>query len=241
MDNPLQNKLLHYTQEPPQRIWDAVASALDEGINPLQDKLHDVEVAPPLTAWDKISSALDEQPQARVVPFYQRFRRPLHYTSAAAIIVLVAVAVTLLIGKRTESESVTAVPGTSHSKLQQALKDAIKLDSDEGATAAHSTTLPQQHNASATTTPGKTPKKQNNKKGLTKYIVVNTEDGDSMRISKKVVPLVACAEANIQCREQIEKLQRRVAATAVSADFTGLLEMLHNLRDNSTNNGPNQN
>src|SRR5690242_2547379 len=105
MSSPIQNKLLHYEVPPPAGNWEKIAASLDE-VHPgsLSEKLYHFEAAPPQDIWQKINQKLSSKNQARVIPFYVRYRRPLKYSGAVAIFIFAAVLVSLLVSKKTESE-----------------------------------------------------------------------------------------------------------------------------------------
>jgi hypothetical protein len=107
MSSQLQNKLFNYEVRPRKEVWDDIATSLDETISPsLSEKLYRFQETPSPAIWQKIISKLDVPLAERstVVPFHIRYRRPLKYSGAAAILIFLAVVTSLLISKRTESE-----------------------------------------------------------------------------------------------------------------------------------------
>ena len=110
MSTPLQNKLSEYAPQPPQKVWDAVARALEENSVAFPKKLNRFEVAPPSGVWEKISQQLSD-PAASV----NTVRRPnkfLQYSAAAALLFAV-LATTLLINQKTSPTVVATTPPAS--------------------------------------------------------------------------------------------------------------------------------
>ena len=64
------------------------------------------------------------------------------------------------------------------------------------------------------------------------YMIYTDEDGHAMKLPKKLYEAFECATREIACSRKIKDLQQRVASSAVSSDFTGVLEMLRNLQEN---------
>ena len=128
MSNQLQYKLLNYEVPPPEGVWNKIAASLNENVSlTLSEKLYQYEEEPSSLVWQSISSQLDNSisKQAKVVPFYIRYRKPLKYSGAVAIFIFLAMITSLFISKKTESE----VPpqGISNTSTQ---KDTLKPSSD---------------------------------------------------------------------------------------------------------------
>lgn len=66
-----------------------------------------------------------------------------------------------------------------------------------------------------------------------RYLVYSKDEGHAVRLTKKVFNLIACDAEDLYCQQQLRQLQQRIAATApMSADFTGMMEMLRRLGEN---------
>ncbi|MGZ5286763.1 MAG: hypothetical protein ACXWB9_06245, partial [Flavisolibacter sp.] len=65
-----------------------------------------------------------------------------------------------------------------------------------------------------------------------KYMTYTDDEGYVSRLPKKLYDIFECATRELICRQKISDLQSRVASSAVSSDFTGVLEMLRNLQEN---------
>ena len=83
-----QEKLYHFESMPAEKNWDKIAIALDEHTTPYADRLFHFEETPPLNIWTKLQDELENgvQEPAKVVPFFQRYSRPLKYVTAAAVL-----------------------------------------------------------------------------------------------------------------------------------------------------------
>src|SRR5215510_8196786 len=105
MSNQRQHKLAQYEVAPPAGTWDAIMDALEHQSSAGAGKLQSYEAAPQSHLWQHIEEELDadQETQPKRIPLYRRLAQPLRYGSAAAILVLVAVATTLLLQKNTGS------------------------------------------------------------------------------------------------------------------------------------------
>lgn len=65
-----------------------------------------------------------------------------------------------------------------------------------------------------------------------KYMVYSDEDGNAMRVPKKLFEIMSCVKEEILCQQQVQQLQSKFASYVTSNDFTGLMEMLRNMKEN---------
>lgn len=254
MSNTFQNKLLNYTQKPPQKVWDVIATALDkETSSTLSHKLYHFKEMPPEPAWQKIKSQLDAIAEpVKVVSFYNKYRRPLRYSAAAAILVFLAITTSLLITKKTKTEGIaqTGIPLTtsqnspfiipsqpheatntitsanvSNEENVQGKKPAFKL-------------LPQKTVNFYTAVKKLFPKVVERKHtivsdaSIDKYMIYSDEEGNAVKLPKKLFDFFSCAAEEIACKEKMQLLQQKFATTSLSTDFTGILELLKNIKEN---------
>ncbi|HYK56420.1 MAG TPA: hypothetical protein VEV15_08050, partial [Flavisolibacter sp.] len=113
MSTQLQNKLWHYAPEPPQKVWETIASLLDEKTEAgFPKKLYEFEASPSPLAWDKIKTRLDVPSPAKVVPFFQKHKKLIQYSAAAAVVIFLAITTTLLIENKPGSATVATTPAT---------------------------------------------------------------------------------------------------------------------------------
>ena len=62
------------------------------------------------------------------------------------------------------------------------------------------------------------------------YMVYSDEDGFALRVPKKFFDLVYCKDGDDLCKERIRQLQKKMASTATTTDFGGVLEILRQLQ-----------
>ncbi len=62
------------------------------------------------------------------------------------------------------------------------------------------------------------------------YMVCSDDDGNALKLPKKLFSLVRCKDGDGSCKERIRQLQQKLASPAITADFSGVLEMLQQLQ-----------
>lgn len=256
MSSQLQHKLLHYEVPPPAGVWDKIAVSLDENVAlTLSEKLYRYEEEPSELVWKNISSQLDSSvpEQARVVPFHVRFRRPLKYSGAVAIFIFVAVLTSLFISKKTESEvpaegfsgNITAKKG-SERPSDSSRKDNPVAQSEQKSRPeafigkSKVSRIRQEVYRSANSSsfesflPQQAEKNEivSSSASSDKYMMYSDEDGNVVRLPKKLFNAFACPTNDVICRQHLQQLKEKFAQSAMTADFTGLLQILKSLQEN---------
>lgn len=211
MNNSFQNKLLNYEATPAPEVWNKIAASLDDTSQMLSQKLYAFEQTPSQNVWEKINSNLDSSSdkETKVVPFFTRYRRPLKYSGALAIFILIAVVTTLLISKNTVSE----VPQQTMNK--QKLNE---LKSDSVTNKVSAITI---QNRLLTY-----------KEAPDNHLVFTTLDSQTFRLPKKMLNELICIENDVACKAKIQKLQQKIALTSFASDFFGVVDILKNVREN---------
>jgi hypothetical protein len=256
MNDQIQNKLLQYEAQPPDRTWDEIAAALDSGAGTFADKLYRFEQTPRDTAWQKIHAQLDARPAA--IPFHKRYSRPLKYSATIAAMVVIAVLLSLLISKKTVSEGVaTTIKQTPASRNGNNISTAPQNTEEQKqiSIARLNTNKHVGHiklsAAKASFWLGPEPTLRpvamlNNivpevaerstaidySTPVDKYMMYSDGDGNPIRLPKKLYDAFACATDRINCKQKIKRLQEQAAAAAMSTDFTGILDVLNKLEEN---------
>jgi hypothetical protein len=256
MSNKIQIKLMQYEAPPPPELWNRIADSLDEHMSPItQEKIFSFEQKPPSSVWSKISKALDNK--AAVVPFYRR--RSVHrYSAAAAVFIAIAITTSLLISKKTQSDA--GIPSTSVILKKERLtehpdnnqKKTIASETSSLITASlvrsNEYSIPKRnilnkerlhHILQSVTFSNLFPAQAEPKPQVpqtdsidNKYIVYSDEEGNAFRVPKKVFDLFSCALRDVQCKQRLNSLREQIASGSLSADFTGILDMLNNLKEN---------
>lgn len=260
MSTQLQNKLLHYAPEPPEKVWEAIVNSLEESASPLSEKLYHFEATPSTEVWDKINSQLDAVRFAKVVPFLHRYKKVVRYSTAVAVVTFLAITTTLLIGKQTQSETTSqqaqVQQPTSNSKTSAAptQKDGsngevflanigeTKINTQPSTASEKRNVLhrlrPPFQLASVEVGENFVPEAAEIKQTVNtdlpveKYMVYSDADGNAMKLPKKLFDFISCVQEDVNCKQQLQQLQQKFASTALTTDFTGVLELLKNLKEN---------
>jgi hypothetical protein len=255
MSSQLQNKLLHYEVQPPEGVWNKIAASIEENFSPsLSEKLYEYEQVPAPGVWQNIVSQLDTPTvkETKVVPFYIRYRRPLKYSGAVAIFIFLAVLTSLLISKKTESEfpaegivQNNAVKNNSQKAFSNSDRDDSsikeKKDSNPGRLIAKSKASKRQQEEtekSLSFAENLLPRQAERSEMVhtsidaDKYMIYSDEDGNVVRLPKKIFSAFACPTEDFICRQRLQQLREKFAASATTADFTGLLQILKSLQEN---------
>ncbi|MGN6165420.1 MAG: hypothetical protein ACTHOF_12860 [Flavisolibacter sp.] len=257
MSNTFKDKLLQYAPEPPQKTWDEIAKSLDSATPILSNKLYQFETAPPAGVWDRINNKLNNNQAAKIVPFFQKQKNVLRYAAAAAILLLVVVAAVFFNQKEEMGNIAINVPTEQQSKKNNINADASVPDlgskntlmaetkTDKNNILKNFEEQSQLHHLPSQTQlgsveiaknfiPETAEQKQtvNAAAAIEKYMVYSDDDGNAMKLPKKLFDFVSCVKENILCKEEMMQLQEKFATADFSNDFTGVLEMLKNLKEN---------
>ena len=65
-----------------------------------------------------------------------------------------------------------------------------------------------------------------------KYMIYSDGNGNAIRLPKKIFSAFACPTDNFDCKQRLQELREKFAASATTADFNGLLEILKSLQEN---------
>jgi hypothetical protein len=261
MSSELQHKLLHYEVAPPEQVWDKIAASLDQDIPfTVSERLLQFQQTPPPSAWTAISKQLDHpQRHAVVLPFFKRYRRPLKYAGATAAMVVLAVLVSLMVSKKTESEvsiqGQTKVPASrpqqtndtappqQPEEINTLMARAGKPAKSQGISFYRGAVMLEPMNMISEVAhmeqffPGLAapthalPSRDLSSK-YDNYMVYSDDEGHAVRLPKKMYDAIACPNDDLICKQRIKYLQQQVSSAAVTADFTGLLEILNNMKEN---------
>lgn len=239
MESNLPTKLQQFSADPPEEVWSRIANALEESF---PERLFRYEELPPADAWQAIAKELAERDEPRVVPFFKRFRTALRYAAVACFIAVVLVTITLTV-KRTEAGALeagskTTVPekasSTEQDKVPQGLTQQVTEESKTASQQqSHSTSAPETAHATTSTRNSDSSNPENiqaNFSSLNNYVFFNDDDGIRRKVSKKLAGMVNCKDSDIACQERLQALRQKLAATAMTTDFMGILEMLRQLQ-----------
>ncbi len=234
MNNYLQNKLLQYKITPPESVWDNINSALDEELTGT-DKLYNFEQQPSSLIWKKLTSQLDADSLSgnKTTPFFKLYQKPLRYISAAAIIAIVAITITLLVNKSALTNELVYHPAVKENDPEPLkIKENIPENNvDKKSNGQNLATIPNDADAQSS--------HSNSFIKNSRYLTVANQKGNSVRLSQKALRVFNCAENiaavnNSRCKENIQSLQQKMATSLVSpsGDFAGLIDMIKRLEEN---------
>lgn len=255
MSSQLQNKLLHYEAPPPEGAWNKIAASIEENISvSVSQKLYQYEEEPSSAIWKNIVVQLNsESPEkTKVVPFYSRYRKPLQYSGAAAIFIFLAVLTSLLISKKTESE--LPAEGIVQNNLikQDSAKTPVDTENNNSSAPEKENRKPEPIIAKSKTSKGHQtetqssisyiesflPRQAERNESMNpsiyadKYMIYSDDEGNVIRLPKKIFSAFACATEDLICKQRLQKLREKFAASATTADFTGVLQILKSLQEN---------
>ncbi|MFN2457447.1 MAG: hypothetical protein ABR502_04525 [Chitinophagaceae bacterium] len=147
------------------------------------------------------------------------------YISAAAILILLATGVTYLFISRSNSD---VAQNSSHSKTDSpVVKPSLVIPDTQAITSPNNS---QENNDISKSDNGV------NSKLYARYTTYTNENGNTVRLSKKLYPVFDCADkstalSNKRCKENIQSLQRKMASSAISPsnDFASIIDMIKSL------------
>src|SRR5215207_5263816 len=108
MNSDLQNKLFQYEANPPGKVWDKIADALDNDTElSFPKRLFNYKENPTAQSWKNIESALEESntPSIRVIPL-NKFRKQIGFIAAAASILIAVFFISTFGDKKTSAGAV---------------------------------------------------------------------------------------------------------------------------------------
>lgn len=260
MSSKLQNKLLNYQPEPPAGAWDAIAAALDNApAVPYSEKLFHFEQAPPPAAWSKIEAALDAEAPAKVV---RMGKGRWIAAAAAVLVLAFSATTFVMNRQSGSNSGTASGPTVQRSTPTPVSTDTTTLDTEitpqeETVTQAPpetaTITAPSPARSIATARPIKRRpviaaaalgpslprwEKAERRQQLQfsvpadRYMVYSDGKNSPVKLSKKMFDVFSCAQEDLRCRERIQSLQQKIANAAMASDFTGMLDLLNQLREN---------
>lgn len=256
MNSDLQNKLYHFEADPPNEVWNRIDDALGAG-HTFPQRLYQYEEQPPLQNWEAIETSLEKANESFKVFPITKYKKPVRYIAAAASIIVAVVLITNLTdGKNragaaiggTETTVTTNQTAILPSDKKPELYDASSktdvamnfsnekekpLQNHERKifTIIHPQALRPYFSVSKNFIPGKADKDALfDFSVLDSYMVYSDGDGNAMKLPKKLFSFVNCQDGDESCKERVHQLQQKMAFSATTTDFTGILEILRELQ-----------
>ncbi|WP_018630928.1 hypothetical protein [Niabella aurantiaca] len=238
---PLGQRLQALETTPPPAVWDHIREHLEEehSFTGVAERLQTLEVMPPAAAWDQIDAALKtDMPATKQAPVKRGAFNWSKYAVAACIAGLLAFALFHLANKpdnNTKDILAKIFDGKKDSSkppvaLQQPKTGPAALPHSEagGSLALND---PPVKPVQIRTASGNTYKTtvEKNKAIQGRYIMLMTEDGNVVRMSKKLGNMADCIageNASEDCNYQIEQWQKEMAKAPVAATPDNFLDIL---------------
>jgi hypothetical protein len=255
MSNPIQNKLLNYEVQPPEDVWDKIAASFEDVSHSLAEKLFQYEEAPSAAVWKNIEGQLNEA-ERKPISIFSRQRKLFRYSGAAAAFIVIAISVSLLISKKTESELSAAGITSNKTTTKDTTKKTDQKQDEAESNSVSQTTIDKDTQLLTASKTKTTHSKKNETEGTLsmrdnylpekaqkayvsnssftsdKYMIYSDGEGNAVRLPKKIFNAFACPTGNADCKQRLQMLREKFAESAVTADFTGLLEILKSLQEN---------
>lgn len=237
-------KLQHLQIAPPPSAWERIAAELNEeaSFNIISKKLGDLSVVPPSHVWHKIETSLDK-PETKIVAMQPVKNRLIKYAAAACVIGLLGFfGYRLFESSSKDTDRLIQIAAQNNSVQQHtAAKTSPNVINTQGKQSNTQKTVSEPVSAASNTNAGmaviKTPlgnaysttlEKNRDIKG--RYIVLMTDDGNVVRMSKKLGNIADCIAGESPdeaCNDQITQWQKELAVSNPD-NFLNLLEMASN-------------
>lgn len=255
MTESFKHKMQQWAPKPPQEVWEAIEARLDEQL-PFAQKLYEFEATPPAAIWEKIAEQLPAKNEGAVV----RKLKWTKWAAAAAVLFVVITGYYFLNPRKdlapltvstgsvlpVPKQETDEVPQTQHNQTPSANNIAVVTSGTEQSVAK--STHPR-HSFSrlkelamdderAIVSTSFIPDHVTSTSSIAfsdvveKYMVYSDDDGNAMRVPRQLFESISCIRDEIACKKKKALLQAQLAATTLSTDFTGVLEMLSHLKEN---------
>ena len=63
-------------------------------------------------------------------------------------------------------------------------------------------------------------------------MIYSDDDGNAIRLPKKIFSAFACPTEDLICKRRLQQLREKFAASAMTTDFNGVLQILKSLQEN---------
>lgn len=246
----LSQKLQNLQVAAPVLAWENISGELDDekSFEIIGKKLSSVAVAPPADVWGKIQENLSitlpvTKKEAPVIPLKIRISK---YAAAAAVIGILVLSAYFLAQRSSQdvdtiqksfADNTSVIKSADQPIAKADLQDKIKLQKTsivaDSAQRHAALPLASQNEGVLTTSNGNSYSTtvEKNREVDGRYIVLMTEEGNVVRMNKKVSGMADCIageDVSQECNNKIEEWQKELAAMPVLAspdNILGLLEL----------------
>jgi hypothetical protein len=255
MNSNFQDRLKNFEVDPPPGLWNKIGSMLENRPElMIAEKLVQFEMDPPAGSWKKISTKLYPTPITSRKPV----KKFLLYGSIAACLIVAIISVKLLTGEQTTTNEIAPASVNSekqsvipHPKENVVIKNNIVITPENKLAAAVKKIVnrgysfvryyPAAINENLISTASSIDKfmpdyaSRNQRIPYTddgdKYMIFASEDGNAVKLPKKVYDSFACPTDDTPCRDKLRLLQQKAASGSLNSDFAGMLDILTNIGD----------
>lgn len=237
----LSRKLYHLQTEVPLIIWNNITCELDNAKASaiIQKKLANTQVQPPAMVWHNIQEALNSSrklEQKSTVPMHYGW---LKYVAAACFITVVGISALFIFNdgggnNQMVNSSATTTASVPASTTQNTQTNGQGAQLQQPQPTFNDTQ--QKVFASIKTHMGNayTVSSEKNTALKNRYIILMTQDGNVVRMSKKVSNWADCiAGEDHSCDDQISKWQKEMASSAAAASPDNFLDILDMVTENT--------
>ena len=186
--------LYQYTEQPPKGIWEAVSRELDEDIPAVREKMYGYEAIPPIAVWQAVSEDISAKETApSPVLWYQK---PWNVAAAAVTAAVFFGAIYLYPEKFTKGAATAVINPVSQQTPENTQQPAPSVASERTDQPALPVQVqPIQESAkpiaeNITSKPVARKRKPIKKINDSNYIYFTAADGEQMRLSYKLQPLL---------------------------------------------------
>jgi hypothetical protein len=239
-EEQLAEKLYNTEVTPPPMVWDSITKELDDqkALDIIEKKLSNIQITPPNAAWVNIIKELEgkKREPALVVPMNHGW---LKYAAAACFIAIVSISAFFIL---TDSNSNTSY--TADNNIKSNATPNVKNALQAGTQQANAGSSQQQALKGIRTKLGNAYSASNERNSdlQNRYIILMTQDGNIVRMSKKVSTMADCiAGEDHSCDDQISKWQKEMASSNAASSPDNFLDILDMASGDATEGGPSPN
>ncbi len=240
-EQALSNKLYHLQAEVPTVVWSNIIREMDDeqALSIVKNKISNLQMRPPAILWRNMQGALNggkESPQKPIVPTHYGW---LKYAAAACFIAVIGLSVLFIFNDESNSSGNSNSVATTATSAPTAIVQNTQTSPPEALPQPKRTfgNPEQKVLASIETHMGNAYTVSNEKNTALKnrYIILMTQDGNVVRMSKKVSSWADCvAGEDHSCDDQISKWQKEMAGSETLASPDIFLDILDMAGDKTT-------
>ncbi|MFT4093371.1 MAG: hypothetical protein QM640_07005 [Niabella sp.] len=229
----LSGKLYQTEIAPPAGMWSAISNELDDqqALEIIASKLSNLQVRPPSTTWTYIKDVLEEKQKAPALVVPINHNRWLKYAAAACFIAVISITGYFIFEDNGSGTSISTATNNSPNTGAVIQQASAGTNNPSDPDLQGQATSKDQAMAGIRTKLGNayTLSNERNSELQDRYIILMTQEGNVVRMSKKVGNMADCiAGEDHSCDDQILKWQKEMAnstATSTPGNFLDILDI----------------